>query len=153
MSLAPPRSLHFKIHLGSGVCGYPGEGPRIGQVWKKKPDNWAERRQRPGRTALSDCYKWLDRLFPAHPLTGGECPHSFCLASILTKHFSVCSPTCCYVMSLIINFISAFTKIKKRSWVEYKPCVFQGPDMMTIVARRWRRPVWREIRDEMEVRL
>ena len=24
----------------------------------------------------------------------------------------------------------------QRSWGEYKPCVFQGPDMMTTVARR-----------------
>ena len=37
----------------------------------------------------------------------------------------------------------------QRSWGEYKPCVFQGPDMMITVARgRWRSPVWREIRDE-----
>ena len=32
--------------------------------------------------------------------------------------------------------------------------MFQRPDMMiTVARRRWRRPVWREIRDEMEVRL
>ena len=29
----------------SGVCR-PGGGPRGGQVWKKKPGNWPERRQR-----------------------------------------------------------------------------------------------------------
>ena len=40
MSLAPPRSLPFEICLGWGVQAQPGKGPRMGQVWKKKPDNW-----------------------------------------------------------------------------------------------------------------
>ena len=31
MSLAPPRSLHFKIHLAWGVGAHSGEGLRIGQ--------------------------------------------------------------------------------------------------------------------------
>ena len=42
MSLAPPRSLHFEIHLGCRVSVHPGECPRVGQVWEKKADNGAK---------------------------------------------------------------------------------------------------------------
>ncbi|CAM9637074.1 unnamed protein product, partial [Rangifer tarandus platyrhynchus] len=34
-----------------GACA-PGGCPRVGQVWKKKPDTWPEGRQRPRRTDL-----------------------------------------------------------------------------------------------------
>ena len=58
----------------------------------------------------------------------------------------------CYVSNS--KFYIGIYKKKKKSQGEYKPCVFQRPDMMiTVARRRWRRPVWREIRDEMEVRL
>lgn len=32
--LAPPRNLHFKIHLGRGECA-PRVGPRVGQCGKR----------------------------------------------------------------------------------------------------------------------
>ena len=115
MSLAPPRSLHFKIHLCCGVSLNPVECPRVSHVWERQPDNWVEGRQRPRRTALNDCYKWLNCLLTVLPLTwkGGH-PHPFSalLLSfffILTNHFSMCFPTCCYAGSLIINFIPEFT--------------------------------------------
>ena len=102
MSLALPRSLHFKIHLGWGVFAYSGKGPSIGQVWKKKADNWPEGRQRHGRTAL---YKWLNCLFtvlhtramPTALLSGCASLPCFCLS--WTSCFSVCFPTCCCAMS------------------------------------------------------
>ena len=40
MSLAPPRNFLLEIHLAWGEHAQPEEGPRVGQVWKKKPDNW-----------------------------------------------------------------------------------------------------------------
>ena len=36
MSLAPARSLHFEIHLDLRSV----YAPRVGHVWRKKPDNW-----------------------------------------------------------------------------------------------------------------
>ena len=68
MSLDRPKSLHFKIHLGWGLCSHPGEGPRVGQVWEKIPDNWPAGRQRPRR---NDLYKWLNHLFAVRLLTRG----------------------------------------------------------------------------------
>ena len=105
------ESFHFEIHLGWGVSLSPVECPRVGQVWEKKPDNWAEGRQRPRRTALNDCYKWLHCLFTVlpPPHCGGTPAPFLCLAFILTNHFSMYSPTCCYGLCLIIDFISAFT--------------------------------------------
>ena len=38
--------------LAEGCVHTPGEGARVGQVWKKNPDNWPEGRQQPGRTGL-----------------------------------------------------------------------------------------------------
>ena len=38
--------------LAEGGVPTPGEGARVGQVWKKNPDNWPEGRQQPGRTGL-----------------------------------------------------------------------------------------------------
>ena len=59
MSLAPPRSLHFETHLDWEVYAHPREAPRLGQVWKKKSDNWPGGRQRPRR---ADLYKWPNGL-------------------------------------------------------------------------------------------
>ena len=50
------------------------------------------------------------------PLTTDDTHHHFspgahfCLASLLTKQnsFSLCSPTCCCAVSLIMNFVPAF---------------------------------------------
>ena len=39
-----PRILHFEVYLGWRVNAHQREGPRVGQVWKKKPDNWSEGR-------------------------------------------------------------------------------------------------------------
>ena len=35
-----PTGLWARIHPGKKFCTHVGEGPRAGQVWKKKPDNW-----------------------------------------------------------------------------------------------------------------
>ena len=40
MHLASPSSLYFELHLGWAVHVHPEKGPKVGQVWKKKPDNW-----------------------------------------------------------------------------------------------------------------
>ena len=94
-----------------------GEGPREGQVWKKKADHWPEERKRPRRT---DVYKWSNCLFTVLSSLRGH-PHIFSLgvhlflASISTKQFLLLlfrlssSPTCCCAMSLLINFVCAFT--------------------------------------------
>ena len=66
MALAPPRSLHFDIHLGWEVHVHPGGGSQGKSDVKKKPDNWPEERQRPGRTSL---HEWLNHLFTALLLT------------------------------------------------------------------------------------
>ena len=42
MALAPPRSLHFDIHLGWEVHVHPGGGSQGKSDVKKKPDNWPE---------------------------------------------------------------------------------------------------------------
>ena len=88
MSLAPPGSLRFEIHLGSGVRVHPGECPSVGQVWKKKPGNWPEGRQRPRRTAL---YKWLNRLITALLLTRRgvhTLPLRVCISALLLPQLS-----------------------------------------------------------------
>ena len=56
-SQKPWRSI-----LAEGCMHTQGKGPRVGQLWRKKSDNWPEERQGPGRTAVC---KWLDRLFTA----------------------------------------------------------------------------------------
>ena len=90
----------------------PGEGPRVGQVWKKNLDNWPEGRQGRKRT---DLYEWLNCLFTVLLLTRGA-PTPFlsgvhlCLASVSwTNCFSTCSPSCCCALSLIINFVPEFS--------------------------------------------
>ena len=88
----------------SGASVHPGEAPRVGQVWEKKPGNWPEGRQTPRRTALSDCASSL-----RSPSLGGvptACP---CLASVLTHYFSMCSPICCCLVSLMMDLTPAFT--------------------------------------------
>ena len=47
MSLAPARSFLFEIHLACGVHAHPEEGLRVGQVWKKNPDNWLKIKKDP----------------------------------------------------------------------------------------------------------
>ena len=66
---------------------YPGEGPRVAQVWKKKSDNWPEGKQRHGRT---DLYERLNHLFTVFLLTRAmPTPFSLgvhlCLASVSSK--------------------------------------------------------------------
>ena len=118
--LAPPKSLHFEIHLGWEVRTHPGKGSRVAQAWKKKPDNWPEGRQKPRRT---DLYKWLNYLLlRSSSSEGTPTPFlSWCasLPCILTKQtISLCpvppisedkhNIICC-VMFLVINFVPAFT--------------------------------------------
>ena len=38
----PPIGLWAGIHLGKKFCTYAGEGPRAGQMRKKKPDYWSK---------------------------------------------------------------------------------------------------------------
>ena len=77
MSLVPPRSLHFEIHLGWRVCAHSRDTSVV-------ENNFPEG----GRTVL---YKWLNHLFTVLHLTRGGLPHSFspvvylCLASMLAK--------------------------------------------------------------------
>lgn len=97
--IASPRSLHFEIHIGWGLCGHQGQGPRVGQVWRKKPNNWPEGRQRWGRTEV---YKWLNRLLMGLLLTRG-CLYPFRSGCTSLPCFSVCFPTC--AMSLVPAFI------------------------------------------------
>ena len=101
MSLAPPRSLHFGIPLGWEVCVHLREDPRVGQVWKKKPDNWPKGRQRP-RTAL---YKWLNPLFTAlllvrrdtHTLSLWVCISALLLSQLNKPFLYVLPYLFCYV--------------------------------------------------------
>ena len=83
-----------------------GEGPRAGQVWKKKPDKWPKVNKDPEELPyISDLTAPL-----LHSSSLGGTPTPFlCPASVLTNSFSVCSPTCCSAMSLIINFVPVFT--------------------------------------------
>ena len=87
-----------------------GEGPRAGQVWKKKPGNWPKVNKDP--EGLPDINDLTASLLPSSPLGGRPDPCSpgvhLSLASVLTNCFSVCSPACCAV-SLIINFEPVFT--------------------------------------------
>ena len=101
MSLAPPRSLYFQINFGWGLHEQLGDGLRVAKVWRKKPDNWPERRQRPGRT---DLHKWL--LLPLHcipPHWGHPHPLQVCISASLCLNwknpFSVCSPNSCCAIS------------------------------------------------------
>ena len=97
-----------------GVCA-PQKGPRVSQVWKKKPRIWPDGRQRPGRT---DLCKWsisisllgsspLARL--PTPFLSGWCASLPSFSLNQTNCFSMCCSTCCCVMSLIINLVPVFT--------------------------------------------
>ena len=85
MLICDSMGLSTGIHLGKQLCVHVGKGSRVGQVWKKKPDNWPKGRQRPGRTAL---YKRLNHLFTALLLLSREDVHtlSLCFASSSSKH-------------------------------------------------------------------
>ena len=67
------------------------EGPRVGQVWKKKPDNWLKINKDPEELT------YRNDLTASFLLTKADA-HTFSLgvnlASILTSFF-VCSPNCC----------------------------------------------------------
>ena len=86
MSLVPPRSLLFDIHLDWEVRAHPREGPRVSQVWKKKPDNWLKINRDPEELT------YRNDLTTSFLLTKGDA-HTFslgvnlCLASFLTKQF------------------------------------------------------------------
>ena len=84
MSLSPLRSLHLKIHLGLRVPVHPH---RVGQVWKKNPDNWPEGRQNPEEL------NYINDLSTSslHSSSLGGCPHPYsldvhlCLVSVSSK--------------------------------------------------------------------
>jgi len=62
------------------MCAHPGEGPRAGQVWKNKPDNWLkENKNQEELTYISDLTTSL--LHYPHLFSLGV---HLCLASILT---------------------------------------------------------------------
>ena len=92
-----PRSLHFETHRGRGVRVHLGEDPRLGQMWKKKQDNWPEGRHRPGRTALHKRFAELLTRRAPHPSFPGV---QRCLASVLAEQrVSLCAPhlLLCYI--------------------------------------------------------
>lgn len=123
--------------------------PKQVSCGKRNPDNGPEERQRPGRTALC---KRIDRLFTRsslgrarRPFLSGCAPlPRFCLNS-----FSLCSPTCCAI-SLMINFIPAFTvaasvtnafslraKIPGKIASSFQPLLVQWPVLVLIQAFRF----------------
>ena len=83
-----------------------GRVSRVGQVWKRKTDDWPEGRPRPGRTAL---YKWLNSLLRgnAHTLSLQLCISAFLLSQL--NFLYVLSRLLFDAISLIINFVHAFT--------------------------------------------
>ena len=103
MSLAPARSLHFEIHLDlRRVCA-----PRVGQVWKKKPDNWLKVNKDPGKlTYVNDITTFLLCSSSLEEVSTLSLWYVFLPCSCLnqTHCFSACSDTCC-AMPLVINLL------------------------------------------------
>ena len=64
--LISPEAFTSRSILVDRCMHISRESPKVGQVWGKKPENWPDGRQRPGRTAL---YKWLNGLFMGLLLT------------------------------------------------------------------------------------
>ena len=79
-------------------------------MWKKKPRNWPKVNKYPEELP---CVNDLTAsLLPSSSLGGMPTPFLFgCvfLPCSCLNCFSVCSPTCCGAVSLIINFVPAFT--------------------------------------------
>ena len=87
------------------------EGPRVGQVWKKKPSDCLRVSKDPEELP---CVNGLAASF-LQPSSPGGTPHPFslaCIAALLLSwrsRFSVCTPTGGCAVSLTENFIPAFT--------------------------------------------
>ena len=83
----------------------PREGPKVGQVRKKKPDNWPKEGKDPEELPhVNDLSASLLLVTGATHTLSLQCASlpCFCL-----NHFSVSSPA--GAVSLIINFIPVFT--------------------------------------------
>ena len=122
MSLAPPRNLHFKIDLSRGSQGRSGVGKEIGLPLGLK-ENWLEsEKDLEELTCKRRNHPFTELLLTrgnTHTLSLQVCVSAL-LLSYLRNHFSVCAPTCCYAVSLIINFVPAF------SFCLHDACILHG---------------------------
>ena len=108
---APHRPVGWNLSVKKVVHTCWG-GPRAGQVWKKKQDNWPKVNKDPEELPYRN--DLTTSLLHSSSLGGMPTPFlswcvslpRFCLNS--TNCFSVCSPTCC-TMALIINFVPVST--------------------------------------------
>ena len=118
-----PIGLWTGIHLGNKLHRHVWEGPRVGQGWKKKKNNWPRVKKRPGRNGL---YKWQLHLYELL-LTSGEA-HNLSLqvylflASVLTNCLPVCSPICCCAMYVSNNKLCTCI----YSFCLHEKCFFTG---------------------------
>ena len=83
--------------------------PRVGQVWKKTPDNWPQVNK--GLAELP-YMNYLATSLPCFSLGRMPTPFLSGCASLpgfgSTRSFSVCLLTCCCLVFLIINFVAGF---------------------------------------------
>ena len=128
---------------------HPGEAPTVGQMWKRKPDNWPERRQRPRRIDLindltapllcssqGDAHilslrQWISALFLYHLNK-----LLLCVLSLLLCYVSdnkLC--TCIYSFCLCDNCIFHWEQRSMEN--SFQPLALAG-----LVARNTGFPVW-----------
>ena len=107
--LAPPRSLHFKIHFllkdasTSRGVSQGRWGRKRNQISGLKEDKDPADLPRINDLTASSLHSSSLRGDPFFPLV------HLCLASALTETVSPCALSCYCAMSLIINFVPAFT--------------------------------------------
>ena len=110
-----PEAFTLKSILAEGCMCTLGEGPMTGQIWKKKPDTWPEGRQRLEKlTYVNDLTASLLhssslREIDVHTLSLQVCIFALFPSQLNKQFLSICSPTCYYAVSLIINCVPAFT--------------------------------------------
>ena len=86
------KGIWARNHLGKKLLMYIEEGPRVGQVWKKKPDNWLKVNKDPEElTYINDLTSSLLRSSSlgghTHTLSLWVCIISALLPSQLNKLF------------------------------------------------------------------
>ena len=131
---------------GGGVCS-SREGPRIGQVWKKKSDNWLN----VDKTERTDLYKGLKRLLTTLPLTQRDPPNSegrphsfslsvsrpcFCLSKqflYVLSHFLLCyisnNKLCIFIYSFCLHDKGIFhwgQRYREKHLLASSPSWFDG---------------------------